>query len=398
MAITIIQEPSSFAPVYNGLVYTASSTNTGEDNFQFVFDVYINGSFATRHRVSTDPTNGHAKFDAGIIAESYVSHNILSTTTGFATNPNSYCEIQVKVGEEYDVVGVKTLFADLDTSTEIYTFNSVFDFLDFVGYSSSDYLLTSSTKKFLSNAPSTQYVRSGNRLWLYSINNVPSDYTHLQIKTYNSSGVLVDTVNYANTFTASTDVNRFLRVGVGPWNILQVQGSTFLDNISYYTVQAMDTGVAISEIKRFNIDEACTKYEVIRLQFLNKLGGFDAMNFTKLSRSSSSIERTSYKKGAGTFASDGTFAYSKGDRMNNTMSVISRDKLIINSDWINEEESTWLKELVTSPLIFQETAAGDLIPVSVTDSLYESKKIVNDKLFNLKLELEYAYVNSRQRY
>lgn len=397
MAIIISDQPESYTPAYNPMVFVCESDNNDEDNFQYVFDIYWNSTFQTRHKIPARPTDGKAIFDPKRIIEAQITHNIDLSTSAWGNNPQSYLKYYIKFGEEYDVAGVSTVFPDLVTSNNIYAYNSVFDFLDFVEYTSGTYLLADVPSLFLTNAPNAQSVRTSDKLWLYSLNNSPASVAKIQVKTYNSLGVLQSTVTIANTFNTAGDDNHFLRVGVGPWNILQSQVSTFFDNISYYTVQALNGGnVAISELRRFNIDSTCSKYTNYRLHFLNKLGGFDAFNFSLVSQDQSEIKKSSYTTSPGTLSS-GIWTYSKSDLITKTMDVVVTDSTSINSNWITDSESTWLKELVTSPLVFWELA-GTLIPITITEPQYQTRKTINGSLINLKLSFNHSTPNYRQRY
>ena len=44
MAITILANPKTFAPVYNKMEYLIESTNVAQPNFAYLVDIYINGS------------------------------------------------------------------------------------------------------------------------------------------------------------------------------------------------------------------------------------------------------------------------------------------------------------------------------------------------------------------
>ena len=70
--------------------------------------------------------------------------------------------------------------------------------------------------------------------------------------------------------------------------------------------------------------------------------------------------------------------------------------MVLNSNWITETESAWLEELLTSPITYMETTEGIEV-VNVTDSNYEVRKTVNDKLFNLQITIEKTYLKNRQR-
>jgi hypothetical protein len=396
MAITIEQTPDTFSPVYNPIIFVVSSDNTSESNFSYIFDLYYDGTLQTRHRMPANPSNGLGKIDVRRILESQITHDIEVSTSGWAQNTNSYKKFYIKFGEEYDVSGVTTVDADLETSADFYAYNSVFEYLDFIDYTSGNYLLAATSDKFLTNSPD-QYFNTGNRAWLYLINNDPTTVSKARFKKYNSSGTLLDTQDVNNSsYNTNTDSNRFLRIGVGPWNVSQTINGTWLDNASYYTVEVLNgSNTRISEIKTFYIQDTC-KYTPIRLHWLNKLGGFDSFNFSLINRKSSTIEKSFYNKPAGSF-SGSSFSFSKSDRSQNALNITYEDSVLINSDWLTDQEAIWLKELVTSPVVFQELNSV-LIPVTIQDTKYEEKERISSSLFNLQITFNYSNKNNRQRY
>jgi len=79
MAVTILQEPQQYTPVYNDLNFLVSSTNTGQPNFNYIFDVKINGSTVSRHRIPKNVSNNYGLFNAKRIAENYVTQGFSYT-------------------------------------------------------------------------------------------------------------------------------------------------------------------------------------------------------------------------------------------------------------------------------------------------------------------------------
>ena len=146
---------------------------------------------------------------------------------------------------------------------------------------------------------------------------------------------------------------------------------------------------------QFNVVDPCTKYESIRIHFLNKLGGFDSFTFDLLSRENNAIERKKYRRNVGAY-SGATYIYNDLQRSNIIYDTQVSETMILNSNWINDAEAVWLEELLTSPITYMETANGIEV-VNVTDSAYETKKTVNDKLFNLQISIEKTYLKTRQR-
>lgn len=392
MAITINQQPQTFSPVYNPLVFVVDSDNNNQANFQYVFDVYFDGVFQTRHRLPARPVTGEGVFDASRIIEASVTHDIDLNygALGFSANNNSFKKFYISFGEEYG--STVTLYPDLETSDDIYAFNGAIDYFDFVDYDKDDYLLSSSSKKFLTNSPA-QNIRTTERAWVYSVCDVPSNYTHINIRVFDSAGTVLTTINFGNSITLATD--KFIRWMLDMPVLDALYPGYFIDG-NYIEVYAVNGLTTISESKRFYITDECTKYDIYRLHFLNKLGGVDSFSFTLVSKKETSIKKSKYKRTLGTLTG-GQYLYSKSDRSEHTLSTASDDTISIKSNWINEDQSIWLKELVESPIVFQEVN-GELIPITINDTRYETKKVINDKLFNLSLSFNYSVTNYRQRY
>ena len=74
MALTIYNTPNSYAPAYNQMIFTLSSTNVAQSNFRYIADIYVNGSSDyTRLEVGKNPSNGYGTFDvsgAGLVINS----------------------------------------------------------------------------------------------------------------------------------------------------------------------------------------------------------------------------------------------------------------------------------------------------------------------------------------
>lgn len=392
MSIVVVSTPAVYSPVYNGLYFVATSDNIAEPSFSFLFDIYIDGGLYTRHRIAPRPTDGYGVFNAGNIIETLVTQDALTDLdTDFITNELAYQKFLIKIGEEYEVSGVLVPDPDLATTSSVYAFNGALDFIELVSFDHTDYLLSDSAKLFLTNSGQVD-VMLGERNWLYSMNATPANYTRRVIKTYSAAGALLNTFTSTNTFDDNAeDDEKFIRTSVGPFHVIQQHGATALDNVSYYTVQATTTGgTAISELKRFNIVDGCNRYEHIRVHFLNKLGAFDSFTFVKVSRRSSEINRKTYMR-----SRNETIATI--DRFKTVSNTTIKDKISVNSDWITEDQSLWLEELVTSPVIFQEID-NMLIPILCTNNQVSRRKTEVDKLFNLALDFEYTYENNRQRY
>lgn len=395
--ITIIQAPATYTPAYNPMNYIVESDNITEPSFQYVFDLYVNGSMVSRHRLPPRFGSNVAMLDVSNIVQAYVSHDFVFSDTAFDKNPNSWASVYIKFGEEYSVAGIITTYIDLSTSATSYAVNASIEFLDFINWNTNQYFFGSS-RKFLTSIP-TPSVTLNSSLWLYFKHEIPQNIVQCGVGVYAIDGTLLN----VNTFTPTSLSNsvvgdRFLRVSVGTKQLKELFGSTFFDGGAYYDVAVIDiTSSFTFETKRINIIEESCIYDNIPVHFLNKLGGFDVFNFKLASYKESDIERKTYKSSVGTFNVSNEFTYASTDRSINLLSTSSQDIIKANSDWISEEESVWLKELVTSPVVFAEINSK-VIPIVIKESKYVFNKKENKKLFNLQITFNYGNENYRQSY
>lgn len=397
MAITVRQQPANLFPAYNDAVYIVTSTNVAQPNFKFVADIYVNSVKVDRMLIPPHPTELSGKVNVSPLLESRVSVDISADDNRILPNNNSNVLYQVKFGEAYGSSGT-VIYPNLTNISGKYLWNAVLDYPTFCNYTSGDYI-----GNFLTEHP---YVKSGMDLmvddnaWLYW-NNYNLDTSYVKVMTYNSVGALIGTFKIDNKYSTS----RFLRIPTGCYNILNIPDAQFTLGLqpiltgaeSYYTVQTFNSSnVLISNLARYNIVDNCSRYEKQRLQFLNELGGYDTFNFTLVSKETMDIERSVFKKDLGSYGSSYSFVNSPNDRAYSQYHTKIKDKVSIQSDWVTENQLAWLEQLVTSPDVRLDDGTY-LIPINITNTSFEKKKVVNEKLFNLQLEYTLSYDRYRQR-
>jgi len=397
MAITVRQQPANLFPAYNDAVYIVTSSNVAQPNFKFVADIYVNSVKVDRMLIPPHPTELSGKVNVSPLLESRVSVDINLSDNRILPNTNSYVLYEVKFGEAYGSSGT-VIYPNLTTVSGKYLWNAVLDYPTFCNYASGDYI-----GNFLTENP---YVKSGMELmvddnaWLYW-NNYNLDTSYVKVMTYNSVGTLIGTFKIDNKYTTS----RFLRMPTGPYNILDIPDAQFTlgiqpiitGSVDHYTVQTFNvSNVSISNLARYSIVDNCSRYEKRRLQFLNELGGYDTFNFTLVSKETMDIERSMYKKDLGSYGTSYSFVNSPNDRAYSQYHTRIKDKISIQSDWVTEEQLAWLEQLVTSPDVRLDDGIY-LIPINITNTSFEKKKVVNEKLFNLQLEYTLSYDRYRQR-
>lgn len=410
MAITIQQSPGTKQPAYNDLTFVVSSDNSAQQNFRFVADVYISGvSGYYRLKKAPDPTYSVGVFDVHRIIENYLTHDIAEDSYGFQRNDNSWRQYQVKFGEEYGISSGIVVYPNLTLSSSGDVINAALGFTEYKDYAQANYILSDSNKKFLTNAPSSQNINSSEHAWLHMLQETSGVVSSARIRTYNSAGSLIEQFNIVNPYPDSDAEhrNQFLRFGCGTTNLNQIDESLLngsvqpiiADNVASYdiTIRSSPTGGANrSETRTYVITNNCSRFTTYRLHFLNKLGGFDSFTFSMRPQEQIDVSRNYYKKDVRATTAT-TSTYNKKDRENVEIAVNYQDSLVLESDWITEDEATWLEELIHSPVVYHYHATHKLMGINITTVRFQRKFFNTDKLINIIIEAKYSHNNSRQR-
>ena len=384
-----------------------SSNKTAQDNFKYICDVYVNGSLVTRLDTPPHPTYGTGLFNPARVIEAYVNKDVDLTTFGFGVNSNSNCYYQLKFGESYGLSSSgTTAYPNQAMTSNKYVWNAIYDYEDFVGYSSGDINAGTTASRLLTNRPSSGDIQFTENYYLY-LNAMSSGSIDVAKGViYNSSNVAIGGFTIDNPYKANPSGDgRFLRFSAGPNNINQIPAiyitsgtQPLLSSTDYaYEIHFRDIHSGITtEAHRFTINSECSKYTSYRIWFLNKLGGYDAFTFYKQNTFNSEIKRETFKSNLGT-QNLTSQSYTASQRAITQYNTKIKDTISCNSNWISEAQSLWLEELVTSPDVYVEKS-GVLVPINLLNSNYERKYVVNKHLFNLKIDFQYSYERQRQRF
>jgi hypothetical protein len=132
-------------------------------------------------------------------------------------------------------------------------------------------------------------------------------------------------------------------------------------------------------------------YDTYMVHFLNKYGGFESKIFNKVSRKTLDITRKDFGKLPYTVDSSGVVSYKNSNGVyNESRSVYAsqyKEKLTLNSDILTDAEYTWLDNLILSPMVYLQDGSY-FFPCVITDNNYEPKKIINDELTNLTINID----------
>ena len=451
MATTIDQEPLfPQIPVGQEVIFVVSNSTivATQTNVRFIADIYISDTSPTAISTATIPTAtfkttpnnaGVGIFDFRQVVENYVSADNmaynLSEYKGVSTTNDTPHPIHLidkysknKKAARWLNIQFKTQYIDTNGDIQIDTptnsqnnymlFNGYLKYTDVLkifnnefGFDLSNFNLSSSTDRFLTNAPKTQYANLedyGTIAFLTRSDNV--DYIKLIYK--DSIGIQQGTedvdrtgANGAYVSLGSEIYNRLLYFGCFPAN-LQNWSSTFQALVSGGSIQGGsivvqafdDTDAAISKAYTINLNCPDTKgFESIRLCWLNQWGVWDYYTFTKKSVRSVSTKGSTYEQLAGSWneAAYRVDSYKGGKK---TFRVNATEKIKMNTDFVSEDENVMFEELINSPEVyilkgFQSdvnfSALNQYVtPVRITTSSFTKKTVANDKLIQYSFEVE----------
>ena len=194
-----------------------------------------------------------------------------------------------------------------------------------------------------------------------------------------------------NTITQSAS-SLFYSFTIQAGSVYIVQARTLLTANSLATAWTSTLTPAVSYLYRFDI--YCeTKYTPYTIHFLNKLGGFESFDFRKVSRKTLTVDKKNFQQQPYRMDSSGVVSLRTSNGVMNdtdtTYAVSFKEKMKLFADITTDLQYQWLSELVTSPIVYFDDN-GVLVPVTISNTDYEIKKVINDKITSLSIDIEFG--------
>jgi hypothetical protein len=416
MAITVKNQFTSFSPAFNMLEVCVDSTNKAQPNFQYIIDVYIEGvSDYKRFLVDKEPSQGYGRKDIGRYVESYLTPTLAEYDNNGAftlgLNPDgsqSIRKVVIKYGEKYGAT--PAIYADLTVSSDLYVFGGVFDYNTWLDFNPNAYIcnITNGTSGQFLTDQKTSKVSINNLGFHHILTDTPTDIDYLVVKTYDSSGTIIQTVTKQIAVSQILTTSRNLIVTTAPESLNLITGAfvtgaqpIITSSVASYTVQLTDSSSNVaSEILYFEIEEPC-RYEQVRLLFLNKYYSFDGFNFNLRNQSKYTNNKQGYQKENYPIYSSGIVRRHQ-DQSKVLSYIESQQTITVRSNYLTTEEMEILRQLVESPDIYMEFTDrnGDRnwkAISRVTNTEWTELTEDSDKLFILELTIELSHNEKRQR-
>jgi hypothetical protein len=238
-------------------------------------------------------------------------------------------------------------------------------------------MASGSTANFLTSLTSKR-IHNDQKDWLYALHN--SNIATLDIA-FSGGGT-------AQVSGTSHDITRF-PIGAN------IPGGIPSGTTSYTITPKASGGNTIGSVFTVYIDDRCSKYNSVDLFFLNKYGAVESFRFDRVRRDNFTSVKNTYRKNPYTLNnSSGTYTYNRLEHSKSDYYNEMTQRTTLNSNFITEAEAVWLKELINSPRVWMYDT--EIIPINIITSDYEQKYHINDKVFNLTLEVEHSFIDKAQ--
>lgn len=372
MAITIVSSPASGCTLQDELWHIASSTNSADLEFKYVFDVFINGTQKIRVKQFAEPSTLKGYFNAANIVRNSMVYEWFTPISDFVVDqPNVSGEIaityQVQYGEELS--GITSLNM-ASGNTTAYNFNAPL-------FKRRLTTIANKANQFFTNRPNYANTEEGENLFVGLYLTATKTIT---VEIYGGNNGLIQ--NSTLSYNAG-----FYQLNIGTYGMFNefFTGQTIdWNTVKYYTV-------TIEGQPPFRVNLVCNpKYTPTNIHFINAWGMFDSLRFDLVSRLSMEVKRKEFQQTDYRFTNT-SVNYMTGNKYyegNVNYYNNSSFKYKLTASALTDAEWQWVADLIMSPQILMEID-NYYYPVTITNSSYTFNKYVNSRLKPLEIEFEF---------
>lgn len=356
MAISINQEPQLYTPGSNPVIWVFSSDQTAQPNFSYKVELKINGAVFGTYELY--PMQGaFCKFDATEYVRSFVRTHAAYEGGFIWQSQDQAVDVQIIVSESY---GTPPALEASASSAGNYVFNGALRYSQFNAYNYQFYWLDYTNAlqpTFMTSYPTTekQITTYRDPFLVGILANRDHEYYELTLEIFDITGSSI----YAHTDIIDLDyISNMLDISPQSMDSNGWTASVEWDDCYFYDVQLSATSDSLPYTTqktipfRLYLDRSCSRFEDMRLYWVNKFGVIDQYSFNKLSIQSSSINAYNYQVQPGSWV-DGFFSTGLTDAEKKVALKTAEDRITINSDWMKPAVQNWLvRELYESPQVW----------------------------------------------
>lgn len=160
-----------------------------------------------------------------------------------------------------------------------------------------------------------------------------------------------------------------------------------VDEVWVNYTNAIETKTKILKVKTFD----CSKYEPIRVTFVNKYGALQDFYFTRKSNESVSVKKDAYKASIVDF-SGLSVAYDTTGHQQRTLNLIGNESITLNTDYIDESCNEHIRQLMLSEQVWMTRLTDEelIFPLTLKSQSVQMKTSLNDKMIQYTMNFDIA--------
>ena len=357
MAITFSQEPLLFSSASNPIIYTFSSDQTGQPNFSYKIELYIDTALFGTYELYP-MFDEFCKFDASEYVRSFLKTH-MSLATGFiCETSDQWNTIGLKVYESY---GNPPALEDFASAGNITCFNAALRYDDFVNFNYSEYYLDpllGMTPYWLTTYPlfDKQFTNYADPFHAGILAKKSLTAYRMYLRIYDITGTV--TFSYDDAISI---IERVCMLDISPaqFDTNGWTAGTEWNSCYYYEVEIKATSSVapfdyiISWPYRLYLDQSCSRFKPQKLYWMNKFGVIEQFEFRMYSEESTAITSYGYQVQPGEWVDGGQYALKVSDSEKRNNMKTAEDRITLNSDWMKPAVQNWLvRELYESPQVW----------------------------------------------
>ena len=380
-------------PYYNGVT---TVTEVPDE-----YTVVTNKKFTTSTPVEPGKMYGQAwpgYNQTSTVTDKYNSGSdwFLSTDDGWISTSNLPVTGKIKYAD-----GRLTENASVTTITGKTVYNAIIDKRDYTQSYFDGYLVDGTgktTSTILSKDTTKKYrIEQSTKSWLLC----HFDYSgtkYMQLEMYDANGNQVTSIQYTLT---STDKSVYVPVGLSQLLSTSMAALTvypnpylsqsIIDQTSYYTIRFRNSGGSKATTAiTFELNDDCSRYDIYHLCWKDSYGSWLSYPFIYKAKESTEFERNKYYQKEGEFnTTDDTFGYETDKGGEQIFINRSRDKIILNSGWIEDFENDLIKDLLSSTKVFLQEPDNTMYQVVIQNDNFEFKTKDNNDMYQYSITVTY---------
>lgn len=300
-----------------------------------------------------------------------------------------------------------TAYQSVTTITGLTAYNALIPKLNYSSSAFDPYVIQSRTANqnnfstiLEARTPSYRIERSTKSFLL--CHNYSSGYSDsAQFKFYNSSNTLISQIRLNN----SGDNTKDFYVPVGIDQLIAATGTTLVsgstlatiaDNVDWYTVEGVKTTTIRTNHITFQLNNDCASYDIYHLMWKDARGSWLSYPFIYKNTQATEVERKTYYQQEGTWdLTNNTFGFDTYGRGEKSFFGRSRDKMTLNTGWIEEFENALIKDLIKSTSVYVQTPDNDLIGCIIIDREFIFPQVQDDRLWQYDINIKLSSNENR---